>query len=79
MELARVFRFFQMDLSAKFKITSCQQTKITPLKIDTPYPIERAERVQTKYGEAILMTLQAESQHTFVSVFTKTLRVSIQR
>jgi hypothetical protein len=65
-----VFRFFRMDLYAKFKmITSCQQTKITTLKIDTPYPIERAKRVQTKYGEAILMSLQAESPHTFVKVF----------
>ena len=34
-----------------------------------PYPIERAERVQTKYGEAILMTLGAESPHTFLKVF----------
>jgi len=50
-------------------VTSCQQTKITSLKIDTPYPIERAERVQTKYGEAILLTLRAESQHTFDKVF----------
>ena len=59
-----------MDLSAKFKmITFCQQTKITSLKIDTPYPIERAEKVQTKYGEALLMTVQAESPHTFVKVF----------
>ena len=49
-------------------VTSCQQTKITSLKIDTPYPIERPEKVQTKYGEAIILTLQ-ESLHTFVKVF----------
>jgi hypothetical protein len=59
-----------MDLATKFKmVASCQQTKITSLKIDMPYPIERAERVVTKYGEAILMTLQAESPQTFVKVF----------
>jgi len=58
-----------MDLTTKFKmVTSCQQTKITSLKIDTPYPIERPEKVQTKYGEAIILTLQ-ESLHTFVKVF----------
>jgi len=50
-------------------VTSCQQTKFTSLKIGTPYPIELAERVQTKYGEAILVTLRAESQHIFVKVF----------
>jgi len=65
-----VFRFFQMDLTTKFKmVTSCQPTKFTSLRIGTPYPTERAERVQTKYGEAILMTLRAESPHTFVKVF----------
>jgi len=59
-----------MDLATKFKmVASCQQTKITSLKIDMPYPIERAERVLTKYGKAMLMTLQAESSQTFVNVF----------
>jgi len=59
---------FQMDLATKFKmVATCQQTKITSLKIDTPYPIERADRVVTKYGEAILTTLQAPE--TFLKVF----------
>jgi hypothetical protein len=59
-----------MDLTAKFKmISSCQQTKITSLKIDTPYPIQHAERVVTKYGEAILLTLLAQSPQTFLKVF----------
>jgi len=57
-----------MDLATKFKMVAvCQQTKITSLKIDTPYPIERAERVVTKYGEAILVPLQAPD--TFLKVF----------
>jgi len=59
-----------MDITTKFKmVTSCQQTKITSLKIGMPYPIERAERVQTKYSEAILTNLRAESPHTFVKMF----------
>jgi len=59
-----------MDLSSKFRIiSSCQHIKITALKLDTPYPIERAEMVQTKYGETILATLQAESPQTFLKVF----------
>ena len=59
-----------MDLAAKFKmISSCQQTKITSLKIDTPYPIQHAERVVTKYGEAILLTLLSQSPQTFLKVF----------
>ena len=59
---------FQMDLATKFKmVVKCQQTKITSLNINTPYLIERAERVVTKYGEAILVTLQAPD--TFFKVF----------
>jgi len=58
-----------MDLAAKFMISSCQQTKITSLKIDTPYPIQHAERVVTKYGEAILLTLLSQSPQTFLKVF----------
>jgi len=57
-----------MDLATKFKmVTKCQQTKIMSLNINTPYPIERAERVVTKYGDAILVTLQAPE--TFLKVF----------
>ena len=59
-----------MDLSAKFNmVTSCQQIRITSLSENTPYPIERAERTMTKYGEAIILTLLAEPPHTYVKVF----------
>ena len=50
-------------------ISACEQIKIGALKQNTPYPIERAERVQTKYGETVLMTLRAESPQTFLKVF----------
>jgi len=53
----------------KFKMTSaCQIDKITPLKTDSPYPIERAEKVHTKYGETVLLTLK-ESSQVYVKVF----------
>ena len=50
-------------------ISSCEQIKIGVLKQNTPYPIEGAERVQTKYGETVLETLRAESPQTFLKVF----------
>ena len=53
---------FQMDLSSKVRMISAfEQIKISALKQNMPYPIERAERVQTKYGETVLATLRAES------------------
>jgi len=59
-----------MDLSSKFKmISACEQIKISALKQNVPYPIERAERVQTKYGETVLATLRAESAQAFLKVF----------
>jgi hypothetical protein len=70
MWLAQFFLFyFQMNLSMKFKMISpCQPSKITSFKMTTLYPIERAEKLQTKLGGAILLTLQ-ESLQAFVTVF----------
>ena len=50
-------------------ISSCEQIKISALKQNVLYPIERAERVQTKYGETVLVTLRTESPQTFLKVF----------
>jgi len=50
-------------------ISSCEQIKISALKQTVPYPIERAERVQTKYGETVLATVRAESPQTYLKVF----------
>jgi hypothetical protein len=53
----------------KFKMTSsCQTVKIPSLKIDRSYNIERAEKVRTKYGEAVFLTLQ-DSPLTSVKIF----------
>jgi hypothetical protein len=57
-----------MDLAAKLKLTSSYQTvRILSLKMDSPYPIGRAEKIQTRHGEKIL-TLQ-EFQQAFMKVF----------
>lgn len=45
-----------MDLSKKFKMTSCHVIKIPSLEMDRAYPIVQAEKVQTKFSEAILLT-----------------------
>jgi hypothetical protein len=58
-----------MDLSETFRMTSaCQNIRITSLKTDNLYPIERAEKVQTIYGEAVLLTLK-ESSQVYVKLF----------
>jgi len=48
--------------------SSFQEIKIPSLKMNTLYPIERAEKLRDRFGEAILLTLQ-ESPQTFVKIF----------
>jgi hypothetical protein len=57
-----------MDLSAKFKMTSsCRTVGVSSLKMDIPYPIERAEKSKLVMAR-LLLTLK-ESTQTFVKVF----------
>jgi hypothetical protein len=58
-----------MDLSTKFKVTSSYRAfGVSSLKMYIPYSIERVEKIQTRYGETISLTLK-ESTKTFVKVF----------
>jgi hypothetical protein len=58
-----------MDLATKFKMTSSRQTvRIPSPKMDSPYPIEWAEKIHTRYGETVLLTLK-EYPQAFVKVF----------
>jgi hypothetical protein len=58
-----------MDLASKIRMTTASNTvKITTLKMDSAYPIERVEKVQTRFGKAVLLTLR-ESSQTYVKVF----------
>jgi hypothetical protein len=48
-----------MDLAEKFRMTSsCQTIKILSLTVDKAYPVEHAEKIQTRYGKAILLALK---------------------
>jgi hypothetical protein len=59
-----------MDLSARFKITAAARppVKISSLRTDSSYPIERADNFQTRFGEAVLLTIQ-DSPQSYVKVF----------
>jgi hypothetical protein len=58
-----------MDLVEKFKMaSSCRTVKVSSLMKDKPYLIEHVERVQTRYGETILLTLR-DSPASFVKIF----------
>jgi hypothetical protein len=58
-----------VDPATKFRMTSsCQTVRIPSLPVDRSYPIERAEKIQTRYGEAVLLTLK-ESPQSCVKLF----------
>ena len=49
----------QMELSKKFQMaTSCHVVNIDSLEVDRKYPIVKAERVTTRFGESILLCIQ---------------------
>jgi hypothetical protein len=59
-----------MDLSARFKMTAAARppVNISVLRTDSSYPIERADKVQTRFGEAVSLTIQ-DSRQSYVKVF----------
>jgi hypothetical protein len=58
-----------MDLSEKLKVTTIiLVVKIPSLEVDTAYPFIIAEKVQIKFGETMLLTLQ-DSNNILKSVF----------
>jgi hypothetical protein len=68
-----------MDLVGKFKMaSSCQTVKVSSLMKDKPYLIEHVEKVQIRYGEAVLLNLR-ESPLSCEDIFTETVCGPIYR
>jgi hypothetical protein len=51
-----------MALVARFKEAStCYTIKLSSLQNDRPYPISHAERIDTRYGPAVLLSIRDSS------------------
>jgi hypothetical protein len=58
-----------MDLDRKFEIaTSCRSVSLGSLELDHPYPIVHAERINTRYGQSVLVAIM-DSPTSSVNVF----------
>jgi hypothetical protein len=58
-----------MDLDRKFQdVSFCHSAKISSLEVDRKYPITRAERIVTKFGPTVLLSIRSTSFNT-VKVF----------
>ena len=58
-----------MDIKTRFQAaTSCSSVKIGTLEVERKYPIIHAERVETKFGQSVLLTI-LDSPMNSVKVF----------
>ena len=52
-----------MDLGKRFEDASAfAAVSVSSLEANTPYPITRAKRINTKYGLAVVLTLQSPDE-----------------
>jgi hypothetical protein len=47
-----------MALSQRFGEVTCDIVHVNTLKVDQKYPIVKAERVKTRYGDTILLSIR---------------------
>jgi hypothetical protein len=58
-----------MELDRKFEIaTSCRSVSLGSLEPDRAYPIVRAERIHTRYGQSVLVGIM-DSPTSSVKIF----------
>ena len=62
--------FFQMSLTQKFRdAVAGGAVNITDLRIGTRYPVLQCDRVGTKYGDTVRLTLREEDENNIVRGF----------
>jgi hypothetical protein len=66
-----------MELAKKFMVASSSAyMKINTLEVDKKYPIVHEERVNTKFGETILLCIQDSSFNVFKVFLLKDILLS---
>jgi hypothetical protein len=58
-----------MAIAQRFNEVSCDITHISSLELDRKYPIERADRVTTRFGETILLSFRDVATDRLCKVF----------
>jgi hypothetical protein len=61
---------FQMSLSQRFNDVTCGDiVHISSLEVNHKYPVEKAEKIKTRYGETILLSIKDSSVQRLNKVF----------
>ena len=64
-----LYCWFQMSLAQKFlEASACITVKIGSLDTETPYPIQHAQRIGTRFGPTVLLSIR-DSEFTLKKVF----------
>ena len=58
-----------MTFAQRFNAISSEASHLSDLEIDKPYPIERADRVKTRYGDTFLLSLRDTANDSLLRVF----------
>jgi hypothetical protein len=68
-----------MSFAKRFNEVSCDIVHVSNLEVNRPYPIERADRVTTRFGQTVLLDIRDTAEdrlyklflpHRYSSVFT---------
>jgi len=59
----------QMAFAARFKEVTTDITHISELDVNVKYPIERADRLTTRYGETVLLSIRDTAADRLHKVF----------
>ena len=60
---------FQMALSQRFNNVTCEVTHVSLLEVNRKYPIEHAQRVTTRFGVTILLSIRDTSIQRLLKLF----------
>lgn len=74
-----IFKYLQMELNKKIQEgPSCHAIKISSMEVDGKYPILHAERVITKFGPTVLLSIKDSNSYSCRNVTGVSLRMMIQ-
>ena len=68
-----------MALSQRFSDVTCDVVHISSLKVEQTYPIVKAERVKTRYGETVLLSTRDSQSLSVKDLTTALLKVFLPK
>ena len=68
-----------MAFPQRFNDVTCDITHISSLEVDRKYPIEHAERVTSRYGDAVLLSIRDTDAQGLYKLFLPNITSACSR